>query len=236
MALNALGKKLNMGQIDKKASTRCPLFGQTTPLGLAPIEEFDMFAPINIATSAAPLSFTEGTPIFTLYSTCASVHASTSAEPFYVKSVMTGAAGVGGRARFHLYSDVALGAWCNPLKAHMEFGSSGRVTGLASAVCGEVELSASCTQGHYAAFEAELLAGSGAKLGGGTSALYVNGIDTDGLLNDQACLFEIGAVFTSDAAHMWYDHQGTDPTNAEEWVRVRTPSGLRYIALYNAVV
>lgn len=33
-----------MGQINKFASTRCPLFGKSTPLGLAPIERFDMHA------------------------------------------------------------------------------------------------------------------------------------------------------------------------------------------------
>lgn len=47
-----------MGQINKYASTRCPLFGQTTPLGLAPIERFDAFAPIylSVGTSTTPIS------------------------------------------------------------------------------------------------------------------------------------------------------------------------------------
>jgi hypothetical protein len=42
--------------------------------------------------------------------------------------------------------------------------------------------------------------------------------------------------FTSGVASMWYDHQGAAPANIEEWVKVKTPSGDRWIPLYNAVV
>ena len=54
-------------------------------------------------------------------------------------------------------------------------------------------------------------------------------------VDDDAFLFVLDG-FSSGSAHLWYDHQGTAPTNVEEWIKVKTPGGTRYLALYNAVV
>lgn len=182
----------------------------------------------DIGTTGTPLVLTAGSPIVDIYSTCASTSGSTNAEPFYLKSTMTGAAGVGGRARFHLYSNVALGGWANALKAYTEFGASGRITGLASAFCGETVLSAGCTQGTYCALEAELVAASGAVTGTSTSFIYCNTSDASGKVNDNAYLFELGAGLTSNSAHLWYDNTSGV---GDEFVRVKTPNGAKYIIL-----
>lgn len=131
-----------------------------------------------------------------IYTTCASTDASNSVEPLYVKSTMTGAAGVGGRSRFHMYTNVALGSWSNALKAYAEYGSSGKTTGLGSALCAEMLLSAGTTSGTYAPLESELVADSAVASGTATSFLYMNiaGSNSTGktTLNTNAFLFELG--------------------------------------------
>ena len=152
-------------------------------------------AKIDIGSSGTPLVLTEGSPIFDLYSTCASTSGSTSAEPFYLKSTMTGAGGVGGRARFHLYTNVALGGWANALKAYTEFGASGRVTGLGSALCAEMALSAGTTQGTYAPLESEIVLGAGSSLGTETSFMYmaVSGANQTAM-DDSGDLFKLDGL------------------------------------------
>lgn len=144
---------------------------------------------LNMGSSGSPTSYTAGTPLFTLYATNAGTSGSTSAEPFYVKSTLTGAGQVGGRAEFHMYTNVALGGWSNALKGYAEYGASGRTTGLGSAVCAEIALSAGTTSGNYAPLESELVLGSGAKTGTKTGFLYmaasgadVATMDTNGFL------------------------------------------------------
>lgn len=164
----------------------------------------------GFGTNAAPLSYTAGTPIKTLYATNAGESGSVSAEPFYLKSVLTGAGQVGGRSRFHTYSNVASGGWVNALKAYMEFGASGSASGLASALCAETVLSAGTTGGTYCALEAELVLGSGASTGTNTSFIYCNAsgagvaaFDTNGLF------IEIGTGITPAAGKFASLHSQT---------------------------
>jgi len=154
----------------------------------------------KMGTSGTPLVLTAGTPTFTLYTTNAGTSGSTSAEPFYVKSVLTGAGQVGGRARFHGYSNVASGGWVNALKAYMEFGASGSASGLGSAFVGELVLSAGTSSGSYCALEGEIVLASGALTGTATSFIYLNAtgaaastFDTNGYL------FQIGTGITPAA-------------------------------------
>ena len=56
--------------------------------------------------------------------------------------------------------------------------------------------------------------------------------DAVGKFDDYACLFDLTGV-TSDAGHIWYDNQKAAPA-VEEFVRVKTPSGVRYLGLYDA--
>jgi len=187
-----------------------------------------------LGTSTIPLPLTAGSPIVSLYSTCSSTSGTTSAEPFYMKSTMTGAGGVGGRARFHLYTDVALGAWANALKAFTEFGASGRITGLASAFCAETQLSAGCTQGTYAALEAELVAPTGAKTGTHTGFLFCNGAGADvaTTIDTQGFLL-IGGVGLTAGAGTFFD---TDITTHTGYAGIRIHIegvGTKYLAVVN---
>ena len=195
--------------------------------------EFVGLASIEIGVTGTPLVLTAGTPIFDMYTTCASTSASTSAESFYVKHVMTGAAGVGGRARFHMTANVALGGWANALKAHVVFGDSGRVTGLASAFCAELELSAGTTQGTYAPLESEIVLVSGDSTGTATSFLYMNSSGTGKATFDtNGYLFELGAGMTPASGKIIYDNTGTDPTNSNGSLRFRLPSGASAYLMY----
>jgi hypothetical protein len=129
--------------------------------------------------------------VVTWNQTSSSTSGSTSVEPFVLNTTMTGVGGVGGRARFELDTNVALGGWANALKAQTEFGASGRVTGLGSAFVAELTLSAGTTSGTYAPLELELNLGAGASTGTLTSLVYgsVNGVgaaafDTAGYILD----------------------------------------------------
>ena len=58
-----------------------------------------------------------------------STDGSTSVEPVSVSTTMTGAGGVGGRAKFLPTINAALGSWSNALKGGVVYGSAGRRTG-----------------------------------------------------------------------------------------------------------
>lgn len=129
---------------------------------------------INLGTSSAPVAYTAGTPAFAMYTTNAGTSGSTSAEPFYVKSTLTGAAQVGGRARFHCYSNVASGGWVNALKAYMEFGASGSTSGIASAFCAELSMPGAAAAGTYTTLELELVVPENNTTNTTTSFIFCN--------------------------------------------------------------
>lgn len=131
----------------------------------------------GVVTAAGALSITAAAsataqPI-KVTATSASTSGSTSVESMLVATTLTGAGGVGGRARFALDTNVALGGWANALKAITTFGATGAVTGLGSALCAELALSAGTTAGTYAPLESELVLATGAKTGTATSFLHM---------------------------------------------------------------
>ena len=83
---------------------------------------------IGMGTSGSPVSYTAGTPLVAIYATSSNT-TSTNAEPFYLKSVMTGEGGYGGRSTFHALTNVALTTNFMALKAYAEFEASGSVSG-----------------------------------------------------------------------------------------------------------
>jgi len=140
---------------------------------------------------------------WTITATSASTNGSTSVEPMVFSSTMTGAGGVGGRARFQLDTNVALGGWSNALKAITVYGASGRTTGLGSAACAEMTLSAGTTAGTYAPLEIELNLEAGAKTGTQTALIYasVNGADK-GTFDDFGYIFSLNGL-TANAGHVF---------------------------------
>lgn len=159
---------------------------------------------IKIGTSSAVITLTAGTPRFEIHTTNAGTSGSTSAEPMLLSTTLTGVGQVGGRARFLLSTNVALGGWSNAIKGIVEYGASGRTNGLGSAVLGEILLSAGTTQGTYAPLETELVANSAVSTGTATSFLYGNIAGSNGTgkttINTNGYFFELGAgvVTTTD--------------------------------------
>jgi hypothetical protein len=159
----------------------------------------------EVTMDRAPLNMDNA--LFDFDYSSASTSGSSSVEPFKVDTVMTGAAGVGGRAKFTMTTNVALGGWSNALKAEVTYGADGKTTGLGSAFCAEMTLSAGTAAGNYALFEGELNLGSGALTGTATSLFYlsVNGddaatFDTNGyLMNIQGVTGEEGKFFDNAA-------------------------------------
>lgn len=142
----------------------------------------------------------------TITATSASTSGSTSVEPVVMNSTMTGVGGVGGRARFELDTNVALGGWANALKGQIEFGAAGRVTGLGSAVVAEMILSDGTTSGSYAPLEIELgMPTATSSTGTRTSFISLNSYGNAtglGVLDDNGFLFDLNGV-TAGAAHIF---------------------------------
>lgn len=105
--------------------------------------------------------------------------AAANVEPLNLDTTLSGIGATGGRAKFTLTTNVALGAWSNALKAEVTYGASGRTDGLGSSFVAEMTLSAGTSSGTYAPVEIELNLGTGALTGTATSLLYasVNGAD-----------------------------------------------------------
>jgi len=108
---------------------------------------------------------------------------------------MTGAGGLGGRTRFQLNADAALGSFSNALKAITVYGTSGKTTGLGSAFVAEMTMSAGTDAGTYAPMEIELNVPASASLGTATSFMYasVNGADK-ATFDDSGYIMDIAGV------------------------------------------
>uniref|UniRef100_A0A6M3JX97 Uncharacterized protein n=1 Tax=viral metagenome TaxID=1070528 RepID=A0A6M3JX97_9ZZZZ len=146
-------------------------------------------------TSSNPLKKTHLDKAVQVYTTCASVNASTSFEPFLVYTTMTGAAQVGGRARFFMTANVALGGWSNALKGEVTYGASGRTAGLGSAICAEMTMSAGTSSGTYAPLEIELNMGAAGVTGTQTSLIYMSVNDAKAtVFDDNGFLFSLNGV------------------------------------------
>jgi len=171
--------------------------------------------------------------LFQAYVTTDWSNAATSFEPFFMQTTMRAAGGVGGRAKFELIINAAAGGWTNSLKASVTYGAAGRTTGLGSAFCAEITLSAGTSSGTFAPLESELTMASGALTGTATSFLYMNTAGTARTTFDtNGYLFELGAGIAPGSGKMIYDNTGTDPTNSNGSLRIRLPSGAAAYIMY----
>ncbi len=165
-----------------------------------------------VAGSSTDLAgYTAGTPPIALYFTNAGTSGSTNAEPFYLKSEITGAGQVGGRSRFHCYTNVAAGGWINALKSYMEFGSAGKTTGLASSLCAEMVMPNANmgSGGAYFPLEIEYVAGgtslvtAGSGTGNHAGFIYMAASgDADGDFDDNGFLFHVSGL-TDGSGHLY---------------------------------
>lgn len=184
-------------------------------------------AKLAVGSSGTPLTHTAGTPNNAFYYTCSSTSGSISAEPFYVKTVMTGAAGVGGRAKFYMTANVALGGWSNALKAQVDYGATGSTSGIGSAFCAELNLSAGTTAGTYAPLESEIVLATGAKTGTATSFMYmaVTG-DAASEFDTNGFLFELSGV-TANTGKLW--SEAASAATGDSTLRIRINGVSKYL-------
>jgi hypothetical protein len=121
-------------------------------------------------------------------------------QPLVVSTTMSGAGADGGRAKFDMTTNVALGSFSNALKAEVTYGASGRTTGLGSAFVAEMTLSAGTSAGTYAPVEIELNLGTSASTGTASSLIYasVNGLGK-AAMDDNGYLLNLAGVTVAGA-------------------------------------
>lgn len=147
--------------------------------------------------------------------------------------------GIGASAealRATITTDTKGGTYMNALFGKIDFATTGLVTGLAGVICGELTMPGGTIAGGagtYCVFEAEINCPTSYD---SSVPIHVMRISAWGAqvayFDDYGYLFEITGV-TSGAAHFWYDAQKSAPA-IEEFIRVKMPSGDRFLALYNA--
>ena len=191
---------------------------------------------IEGGTSTVPLEIKthENIPV-KLYFTSASADASHSVESIYLKTTMTVAAGVGGRARFHLYTNVKLGGWCNALKGYSEFGSAGGVTGLASAVCAEISMpNAAQSGGTFAPLESELIMNTSSNCAAGTALLYM-AVSGAGIAAFKADGYLFILDGPTDTANGMFDASAVSGVDSTHALRIRINGTPYFIPIHTSV-
>ncbi len=196
----------------------------TKPIGVAYEDQY-----LNDATLNNPII--TGTETSTAVRTTAVSNSSTGSSDAAANTTtltMTGAGGVGWATKSDLEANVVLGSYANGLYGYLAFGASGRVTGLASGTVGEIVLSAACTQGTYAAFEAEIGMPSGAKTGTNTSFMYLSVYGADAATFDtNGVLFNVAGV-TKGSGKFLQDTTTGSTARPTSVIKVVTPDGTRY--------
>ena len=203
----------------------------TKPVGVAYEDPYLDGAVINNSTITGTVTSTAVSNIAVTNATTGSSDAAASTTTL----TLTGVGGVGWASKSALAANVALGAYANGLYGYLAFGASGRVTGLASGTVGEVVLSAGCTQGTYAAFEAEIGMPSGAVTGTNTSFLYLSTYGADKATFDTSgTLFNLAGV-TKGSGKFLQDTTTGSTARPVQAIKVVTPDGIRYLPLYSTV-
>ena len=160
---------------------------------------------------------------------------STNAAALSTSLTLTGVGAVGWASKSDLEANVALGAYANGLYGYLAFGASGRVTGLASGTVGEIVLSAGCTQGTYAAIEAEIGMPTGAVTGTNTSFFYLSSYGAaKATFDTSGTLFNLAGV-TKGSGKFLQDTTSGATARPVQVIKVVTPDGIRYLPLYSTV-
>ena len=158
---------------------------------------------------------------------------STNAAALSTSLTLTGVGAVGWASKSDLEANVALGAYANGLYGYLAFGASGRVTGLASGTVGEIVLSAGCTQGTYAAIEAEIGMPTGAVTGTNTSFFYLSSYGAaKATFDTSGTLFNLAGV-TKGSGKFLQDTTSGATARPVQAIKVVTPDGIRYLPLYS---
>ena len=141
--------------------------------------------------------------------------------------------------KVQLTSDVKTGTWVNAIFGRVNYTVNGWAYGSASAVCGEVSLAPGGShsgQGTYAVFQAELDVPASAVGIGSECSFFRASVwgDQKGLFDDNGFFFVLTGIATG-SGHLWYDKGSALTGDISEWLRVKTPGGTRYLALYDTL-
>lgn len=216
------------------ARGQCEVTSQSAIHGLAAV--WNLSGQVTNATGGEALTgavnITGGDTNIT--TTSASTDGGTSVEPLLVSTTMTGAGGVGGRARFFLTTNVALGSWSNALKGEVTYGAAGKTTGLGSAILAEMTLSAGTDAGTYAPIEIELNLGTGALTGTATSLIYmsVNGADA-ATFDANGTAFSLQGLTAGDGDCF---QTGNTLANPVATLKINVGGTLYYLPLYDGQI
>jgi hypothetical protein len=201
----------------------------TKPVGVAYEDPYLDGATINNSVITGTVTSTAVSNIAVTNATTGSSDAAASTTTL----TLTGAGAVGWASKSQLAANVALGAYANGLYGYLAFGASGRVTGLASGTVGEIVMSAGCTQGTYAAIEAEVGMPTGAVTGTNTSFLYLSSYGADKATFDTSgTLFNLAGV-TKGSGKLLQDTTAGSTIRPVQVLKVITPDGIRYLPLYS---
>lgn len=155
-------------------------------------------------------------------------------QPLVVNTTMSGAGADGGRAKFAMSTNVALGSFSNALKAEVTYGASGSTTGLGSAFVAELTLSAGTSSGTYAPLEIELNAPASASTGTLTSFIHIS---TQGAnvaaVDTNAVLFNLQGV-TAGSGKMF--QTGTTLASAAATIKCKVGNTTYYLPLYSGQI
>lgn len=154
-----------------------------------------------------------------------------------IDQVHTGDGAVAEALTVTVTSDVKTGSWVNAIFGRTNYTEDGWAYGSASAICGELSLppgGSHSGQGTYSVFQAELdVPASAIGIGSECSIFTINVWgDQKALFDTGGFLFSISGITTNNSG-FWKD--GTmSAQDAQETIKVKTPGGIRYIALYDS--
>jgi len=151
-------------------------------------------------------------------------------EPLSLTTTLTGPGATGGRAKFAMTTNVALGGWSNALKGIVTYGAAGKTAGMGSAVCGELVMSAGTVDGTYAPIESEVTLGAGAAIGSAASFFYGNVTDDSATFNTNGYFMELGAGVVNTADGL-FDEVTEQVVTAQARLKVRIGGAVWYIPL-----
>jgi len=155
-------------------------------------------------------------------------------QPLVVDTTMTGAGADGGRSKFAMSTNVALGSFSNALKAEVTYGASGRTTGLGSAFVAEMTLSAGTSSGNYAPVEIELNAPASASTGTATAFMYIS---TQGAnvaaVDSNAFLFNLQGLTAGSGKLLT---TGTTLASAAATLKCKVGATTYYLPLYSGQI
>ena len=190
---------------------------------------------ITVATSGSPMAITVSTYGLTVFTTTAALTGEVTSS--LLTHTFTGAGASGWALKVVAnVTNVALGSYVNAIYGYLDLKVTGSVSGLGSAICGEILMmgGAMPASGTYAALELEIGCPTSWTGTNEVSFMYLSVYGaTAGNFDDYGYLFDLVGV-TSGAAHIWYDAQIASTPKPEEFIRVKTPAGTRFLALYNA--